>query len=65
MFKKTSKFEGFHRESRPRPFKQCSRVQIFCFFVGRILMDISYILWNKFQDYQLRFILTNHFLVTA
>ena len=29
------------------------------------LMDSSYILWNKFQDYQIRFILTNHFLVTA
>ena len=36
-------------------FKQCSRVQIFCFFVERILMDSSYILWNKFQDYQVRF----------
>ena len=45
--------------------KQCSRVQNFCFFVERILMDSSHILWNKFQVYQLRFILTNHILVTA
>ena len=34
----------------------------FCFFVERILMDSSYVLWNKFQDYQLTFILTNNFL---
>ena len=46
-------------------FKQCSRVQNFFAFFGINLMDSSYILWNKFQDYQLRFILTNHFLVTA
>ena len=39
--------------------------RIFCFFVERNLTDSSYILWNKFQDYQLRFILTNHFLVAA
>ena len=35
--------------------------RFFCFFVEQNLMDSSYILWNKFQDYQLRFILTNHF----
>ena len=29
---KTSKFEGFDRESRPRPFKQCSHVQIFLLY---------------------------------
>ena len=46
-------------------YKQCSRIEIFCFFVERMLMDSSYILWNKFQDYQVRFILRNHFLVTA
>ena len=46
--------------------KQCSHVQIFfCFFAERNLMDSSYISWNKFQDCHLRFILTNHFLVTA
>ena len=28
-------------------------------------MDSSCILWNRFQDHQLGFILTNHFLVTA
>ena len=42
-------------------FKQCSRVQIFCVFVERMFIASSYILWNKFQDYQLRFISTNHF----
>ena len=31
------------------------------FFVERNLMDSSYIIWNKFQYYQLRVILTNHF----
>ena len=45
-------------------FKQCSRVQIFfCFFVERNSMHSSYMLWNKFQDYHIRFILTDHFLV--
>ena len=44
-------------------FKQCSRFQIF--FVEGILMDNSYVLLNKFRDYQLRFILTDHFYVTA
>ena len=39
--------------------------RFFCFFAERNLMDSSYILWNKFQDYKLRFILTNHILVTA
>ena len=39
--------------------------RFFCFFVEGILMDSSYILWNKFQDYQRIFILTNHCLVTA
>ena len=41
------------------------RSEFFLLFVERILMDISYILWNKFQDYQLRFTLANHFLVIA
>ena len=45
-------------------FKQCSRVQIFLgVFVERNSMDSSYMLWNKFQDYQVRFILTDHCLV--
>ena len=67
MFKKNPKFEGFGRKSRPRPFQTMfpSSAFFFAFFVERNLMDSSYILWNKFQDYQLRFILTNHFLVTA
>ena len=39
--------------------------RFFCFFVERILMDSSCILWKKVQDYQLWFILTDHFLITA
>ena len=46
-------------------FNQCFHLQIFCFFVERNLIDSSYILWNKFQDYQPILILANHFLVTA
>ena len=39
--------------------------RFFCFFVERILKDNSNILWNKFQDYQLKFGLTSHILLTA
>ena len=47
-------------------FKQCSHVQIFFgFFVEQNPMDSTYILWNKFQGYQLRLILKTNFLVTA
>ena len=61
---KTSKFEGFDRESCPGPFK--TMFPRSDFFIERILMDSSYILWNKFQDYQLKFILKKkHFLVTT
>ena len=62
---KIPKFAGFDRESRPRPFKQYSHVQIYLLFCRTKLMDSSYILWNKFQDYRLRFILSTQFLVTA
>ena len=65
MFKKHQNLKGLTVNLTLGVFKQCSRVQIFYFFVERILKDSSYILWNKFQDYQLRFILTSHFLVTA
>ena len=65
MFKKSQNLKGLIMNLVQGIFKQYSRVQIFFFFVERILMDSSYILWNKFQAYQLRFILTNHFLVTA
>ena len=58
---KTPNFEGFDSKSHSKPFKQCSRVQIFCFFAERSLMHSSYMLWNKFQDYRIRFVLTNHF----
>ena len=46
-------------------FENVPEFRFFCFFGERNLMDSSYILWNKFQDYQLGFILINHFLVTA
>ena len=65
MFKKPQHLKGLTVNLVQGLFKQYSRVQIFLFFVERNLMDSSYVLWNKFQDYQLRFILTNHFLVTA
>ena len=60
---KTCKFKGVGRKSRPGSFTQCSRVQIFFFFVERKSWDNSYMLWNKFQDYQVRFTLTYHCLV--
>ena len=66
MFKKSQNLKGLTVNLVLGLFKQCSHVRIFfCFLVERNLMDSYYILWNKFQDYQLRFILTNHFLVTA
>ena len=64
MFK-TPEFEGSDRESGPRPFLTMFSRSDFAFFVERNLMDNCHVLWNKFQDYQLRLILTNHFLVTA
>ena len=67
MFKKTQNLEGLYdRESRSIPFlNNVPAFRLYCFFVERNPMDSSYMLWNKFQDYQLRFILTNRFLVTA
>ena len=66
MFKKPQNLKGLIVNLVLGLFKQCSHVQIFfCFFIERILMDSSYILWSKFQDCQLGFILTNGFLVTA
>ena len=62
MIKKPQNLKGLTVNLILGFFKQCCRVQIFLLFVERILMDSSHILWNKFQDYQLRFILTNHFL---
>ena len=35
--------------------------RFFCFFVERNNMDSSCTVWNKFQDYQVTFILTDHF----
>ena len=65
MFKKPQNLKGLIVNLVLGLFKQCSAFRFFCFFVERILLDSSYILWNKFQDYQLRFILTNHLLITA
>ena len=39
--------------------------RFFWFFIEQNLMDSSDISWNKFWDYQLWFILSNHILVTA
>ena len=50
MFKKPQTLKGLTVNLVPGLFKQCSCVQIFCFFVERILMDSSFIFWNKFQD---------------
>ena len=57
MFEKPLKFKGLTVNLVLGHFQQCSRLQILFFFLELILMDISYILWNKFQDYQLRLIL--------
>ena len=55
MFQKSQTLQGFTVNLVLGHYKQCSRVQIFLLFVGQVLVDSSYILWNKFQDYQLRF----------
>ena len=49
MFKKPQNLKGFTMNLTLGLFKQCFRVQVFFIFVERILMDSSYILWNKFQ----------------
>ena len=54
MFRKPQNLKGLAVNLVIGMFKQCSRVQIVSLFVERILMDSSYILWNKFQDYQLK-----------
>ena len=56
MFKKPQNLKGLTMNPVQGLFKQCSHIQIFSLFVERNLMDSSYIVWNKFQDYQLRFI---------
>ena len=61
MFKKPKDLKGLTVNLVQGLFKQCLHVQIFFRFVERNLMDSSYILWNKFQDYQVRLILTDHF----
>ena len=37
--------------------------RFFFFFVQQKSKDNSYIIWNRFQDYQVRITLTDHFLV--
>ena len=59
MFKKPQNLKGLTVNLTLGHFKQFSHVQIFCFFVERILMDNSYTLWNNFQEYQFKYILTN------
>ena len=56
MFKKPQNFKGLTVNLVIGLFKQCSRVQMFLLFSKTNLYGrCSYILWNKFQDYQLRF----------
>ena len=64
MFKKPVNLKGLTVNLVQGLFKQCSRIQIifFAFFVERKSRNNSYMLWNKFQDYQVRFTLTDHFL---
>ena len=62
MFKKPANLKGLTVNLVLGLFTKCSRVQIF-FFVERKSRDNSYMLWNKFQDYQVRCTLTYHFLV--
>ena len=62
MFKKPQNLNSLRMNLVLGLFKQCSRVQTsFAFFVEQIIMGSSYILWNKFQDYQLRFIFNKRF----
>ena len=61
MFKKPQNLMGLTVNLVLGHFKQCFCVQNCAYFVELILVDSSYILWNKFQDYQLRFILTTIF----
>ena len=63
MFKKPQNFflKGLTVNLVLGLLKQCFHVLIFFAFCG----TNPYVLWNKFQDYQLRFISANQFLVTA
>ena len=47
IFKKTQNLKYLTVNIAQGLLKQCSHVQIFCFFVERNLMDSSYTLWNK------------------
>ena len=75
MFKKPQNLKDLTVNLVLGHFKQCSRIQILLLFcrmnpygfygINLNTLKFKYILWNKFQDYQLKFILTNHFLATA
>ena len=53
MFKEPQNLNGLTVNLVQGLSKQCSHVQTFCFFAESNLMDSSYVIWNKFQDYQL------------
>ena len=58
--KNPRQFEGLAVNLVLGLLEQCSCVQIFfCFFVERKSRNNSYLLWNKFRDYQVRFTLTD------
>ena len=61
MFKKTQHLKGLTINLVQGILNIVPCSDFFLLFVERNLMDRSYILWNKFQYYQLKLILTNHF----
>ena len=66
MFKNPQNFKGFTVKIVLGLFKQCFSVQVFfCLFENESLWVALTFYGNKFQVYQLRFILTKHLLVTA
>ena len=65
MFKNTQNLKGLTVNLVLGIFNNVPGFRFFGFFVERKLMDSCYILWNKFQDCQLRFILKKQFFLTA
>ena len=65
MFKKPQILKGLTVNIVLGLLNNVPAFRFLCFFVERNLMDSSYVLWNKFQDYQVKFILIDHFLVKA
>ena len=63
---KTSKFEGFDHEARPRPFQTMFALSdLFAFLYSETIWIALTYYGINFNITSLRFIVTNHFLVTA